>query len=111
MPKRLIFRSILFLYCLLILIVGLYPFEFIKLCIINRINWLSDSNGIQISPCYEVSSAEHPIELFNSFINAEGLTIEAYIAVNDIDQIGPARIVTFSLDPYQRNFTLGQQKE
>ena len=111
MPKRLIFRLILFFYCLLILIVGLYPFEFIKLCILNRINWLSDSNGIQISPCNEVSSAEPPIELFRSFINAEGLTIEVYIAVDDIDQIGPARIVTFSLDPYQRNFTLGQQSD
>jgi len=101
----------LFFYCLLILIVGLYPFEFVKLCITNRINWLSDGNGIQISPCCEVSSAEPPIELFKSFTNAAGLTIEVYMAVDDIDQIGPARIVTFSLDPHQRNFTLGQEND
>jgi hypothetical protein len=101
----------LFFYCLLILIVGLYPFEFKSLCITNKINWLADKNGIQISTCHEIASEEPPIELFKSFINAEGLTIEVYIAVDDIDQIGLARIVTFSLDPYQRNFTLGQQSD
>jgi hypothetical protein len=99
----------LFFYCLLILIVGLYPFEFIKLCMINRINWLPDSNGIQISPCHEVASEEPPTEFFKSFIDAKGFTIEVYIAVDDIEQNGPTRIVTYSLDPYQRNFTLGQE--
>jgi VanZ family protein len=99
----------LLFYCLLLLLVGLYPFEFIKLCFINRINWLPDSNGIQIWPCHEVASEEPPIELFKSFINAKGFTVEVYITVDDIEQIGPARIVTYSLDPYQRNFTLGQE--
>jgi VanZ family protein len=111
MPKRLIFRLLLFFYCFLILIVGLYPFEFKSLCFSNKINWLSDKSGIQISPCHEVASEEPPTEFFKSFIDAKGFTIEVYIAVDDIEQIGPARIVTYSLDPYQRNFTLGQEND
>ena len=30
---------------------------------------------------------------------------------DDIDQNGPARIITYSLDTYQRNFTLGQEND
>jgi len=111
MPKRLIFRLLLFLYCLLLLIFGLYPFEFKSLCITNKINWLADKTGIQISPCREIASKEPPKELSKSFIDAKGFTIEVYISVDDIEQFGPARIVTYSLDPYQRNFTLGQEDD
>lgn len=39
------------------------------------------------------------------------LTIEAVLQTNDLKQIGPARIISFSTDPYKRNFTLGQQKQ
>ena len=75
----------------------------------NQIYWLVDKNGIQISPCYEVASEEPPTEIFKSFMDAKGFTIEVIIAIDDIDQYGPARILTYSLDPYQRNFTLGQE--
>jgi len=34
--------------------------------------------------------------------------IEAIVTPNKASQIGPARIISFSLDPYKRNFTLGQ---
>ena len=37
------------------------------------------------------------------------LCIEAVIMTQDSQQVGPARIVSFSADPYKRNFTLGQQ--
>ena len=36
------------------------------------------------------------------------LTLRAVIQTDGIEQRGPARIVTFSSDPYSRNFTLGQ---
>jgi VanZ family protein len=42
-------------------------------------------------------------------MDAKGFTIEVFISVDDIDQNGPARIVTYSLDTSQRNFTLGQE--
>ncbi len=37
------------------------------------------------------------------------LTVLAVIQTNDLDQSGPARIVSFSTDSQSRNFTLGQQ--
>lgn len=36
-------------------------------------------------------------------------TLVTRIATADLDQTGPARIVSISGDPYQRNFTLGQE--
>ena len=36
------------------------------------------------------------------------LTIEAWVTPSTVNQIGPARIVTVSLDTSRRNFTLGQ---
>jgi hypothetical protein len=39
---------------------------------------------------------------------SNGLTIEAWVKPGDTSQDGPARIVTLSQDPYNRNFTLGQ---
>jgi hypothetical protein len=39
------------------------------------------------------------------------LTIEARLATADNNQTGPARIVSFSTDPYHRNFTLGQERD
>jgi Protein of unknown function (DUF1553)/Protein of unknown function (DUF1549)/Concanavalin A-like lectin/glucanases superfamily/Planctomycete cytochrome C len=39
------------------------------------------------------------------------LTIEAWLRPRDAHQNGPARIVSLSVDPSNRNFTLGQDKE
>lgn len=39
------------------------------------------------------------------------LTIEALITPGNVTQGGPARIVSFSTDPYRRNVTLGQEKD
>jgi len=41
---------------------------------------------------------------------SNALTIEATLTPANITQDGPARIVTFSSDPANRNFTLGQQQ-
>ncbi len=38
------------------------------------------------------------------------LSIEAVIAPANMNQFGPARIISFSIDPYHRNFTLGQER-
>jgi hypothetical protein len=39
------------------------------------------------------------------------LTIEAVVTINTLEQRGPARIITFSRDTGNRNFTLGQEGE
>jgi hypothetical protein len=39
------------------------------------------------------------------------LSIETVLSAANTDQFGPARIVSFSVDPYHRNFTLGQDRD
>ncbi len=49
--------------------------------------------------------------LLDACKNSNQLTLEATITPANINQGGPARIVTFSTDPGTRNFTLGQDKD
>lgn len=39
------------------------------------------------------------------------LSIEVVLSTANTEQFGPARIVSFSVDPYNRNFTLGQDRD
>lgn len=39
------------------------------------------------------------------------LTLEAWITPDDLNQTGPARVVTMSSDPHHRNLTLGQERD
>lgn len=43
-------------------------------------------------------------------IRASAFTIAARIKTADVEQRGPARILSFSIDPYHRNVDLGQQE-
>ena len=49
-----------------------------------------------------------PLRLLESLQTTNQITIEAWIDPANVTQTGPARIVTFSVDPQSRNFTLGQ---
>ena len=43
--------------------------------------------------------------------NSNALTLEVEFTASNTQQRGPARIVSFSSDPYRRNFTLGQEAD
>ena len=74
----------------------------------ERVKWLSP-NGIEIVAPTIVTHEEPAAKLFNSRIWRESsLTVEAWIAPANVEQSGPARIVSYSHDPYRRNFTLAQ---
>jgi len=47
--------------------------------------------------------------LLSACQEANQLSIEAVVQTSDLEQSGPARIVSFSISPSARNFTLGQQ--
>ena len=47
--------------------------------------------------------------LYERLTTTGRLTIRARIRPESLEAYGPARILSFSLDPYQRNFTLAQQ--
>jgi hypothetical protein len=49
--------------------------------------------------------------LLNACKKTNRLTLEATFVPQSLEATGPARIVTFSTDPYTRDFTLGQEKD
>ena len=48
-------------------------------------------------------------KIFDACTNSNEISIEAWIKPLNLTQTGPARIITFSKDGGERNFTLGQQ--
>ena len=48
--------------------------------------------------------------LLNACKKSNQFALEVVLSTDDLLQTGPARIVSFSLDPYHRNFTLTQEK-
>lgn len=57
-----------------------------------------------------ISSAFPAGKIKDAVGKSNELTVEAWITPDEINQQGPARIVTISLNPHQRNFTLGHEK-
>jgi len=49
-----------------------------------------------------------PESLYEKLVTGTGITIEIWVETTDVHQQGPARIISYSIDPYLRNFTLGQ---
>jgi VanZ family protein len=88
----------------------LWPFD-LALPKRNNVRWLGTSNGIEFVQEGQVLSRS-PIErLRGRLLTGTGFTLEVWAAANSPDQTGPARIVSYSLDPWNRNFTLGQLNE
>ena len=56
-----------------------------------------------------VVSSESPKRLLDAVRRSGSLSIEAWVRPDGMDQKGPARIVTFSENQSERNFTLGQE--
>ncbi len=67
-----------------------------------------ESCGLTFAAPARMASNSTPIKVVDAVSATGELTIEAWLAAADILQDGPARIVTFSWDAYNRNFTLGQ---
>lgn len=76
----------------------------------DNIKWLSP-NGIEFLGNTIITSPRPADKLYDSNINRRStLTVEAWVSSKDIQQSGPARIVSYSKDVSKRNFTLGQEK-
>jgi VanZ like family/Concanavalin A-like lectin/glucanases superfamily len=53
-------------------------------------------------------SKQAELTLYNKLVSRSQLTLVVRMQTNNLEQSGPARIVTYSLNPVSRNFTLGQ---
>lgn len=98
-------------YTLLLVGILLYPYRFQYPIHTkeNHAEWLSAENGIKFSTASEIRSKTRN-DVFNStLISGDGLSIEVWMATDDYQQKGPARIISYSFDPFFRNFTLEQE--
>jgi hypothetical protein len=56
-------------------------------------------------------SQQEELTLYQTLVSRSQLTLLVRMQTNNLEQAGPARIVTYSLDPFNRNFTLGQIRD
>ena len=96
----------LILYLLMLTIFLLWPFDFS----LNNVRWIETSNGIEFVKRGQVLSSASTENLYSCLLKGAGFSLETWVAPQNIAQSGPARIVSYSLNPSLRNFTLGQSK-
>jgi hypothetical protein len=70
-------------------------------------SWIS-GGGLAINSTTIVASAGPATKVIEASRVTNEVTIEACIKPANTSQAGPARVVTLSANPYNRNFTLGQ---
>jgi len=75
----------------------------------ENVRWTSD--GLVVHKPTRIFTTEPPRPMTAALRKSNEITIEAWITPHNLQQEGPARIVTFSRDTSNRNFTLGQEKK
>lgn len=75
----------------------------------NSVSWIPYGLKIVGNPgIYSVNAAK---DIFEKCFKSNEITLEVWIEPENITQIGPARILTFSESSSNRNFTLGQDAD
>jgi len=101
----------LLVYLLVSILFLLWPFDLALLQKRNTARWLGTSNGIEFPQDGQVLSLSSTENLCGRLLMGTGITLEVRVATNSPEQTGPARIVSYSLTPGKRNFTLGQSEK
>ncbi|MEA5466491.1 VanZ family protein [Leptothoe sp. PORK10 BA2] len=70
----------------------------------------SNNSSLEFQRPGIVTSVTPPQGLSQQLNAGKGLTIEAWLDAVPGNQFGPARIISYSPDPFHRNFVLGQHK-
>jgi hypothetical protein len=103
--------SILLIFYIFILIgFLLWPFDFFSF-VKNDVRWIEDSKGIEFLETGQAVSNSSTQNFFDGLVNGSGLTLEMWLQTEDVNQLGPARILSYSINPGLRNFTVGQSRD
>jgi hypothetical protein len=70
--------------------------------------WRSSAGALEVLGPILIQGNRPPRELCTAILASGAFAIELALASADLAQDGPARIVSHSIDPYARNFTLAQ---
>lgn len=72
----------------------------------DKVLWLK--NGVHFAGSTMIVSEGNADKIYSRLKSGQGLSIEVWFSPDNLSQTGPARIVSMSSDPLQRNFTIGQ---
>lgn len=75
----------------------------------SAVEWTSE--GLRIKESTILATSRSPEGLFDVVRGTGAVTLEAWVTPDNKSQTGPARILTFSNNISNRNFTLGQEKD
>ena len=76
----------------------------------GSVSFLSGRNGISVNSSALIASSGSATWIEDRIEDdTEAFTAEIWCKPANLSQSGPARMVSFSADPYNRNFTLGQE--
>jgi hypothetical protein len=98
-------------YFIALTCVLLYPYVFESPVLIakNDARWITGNNGVQFPGVGVIRSVSSTKEFGTALLHGKGITLEVWMQTSDIHQNGPARILSYSIDPWFRNFMLGQE--
>ncbi len=72
----------------------------------TKVEW--NHFGLEINSGVSIVASSSPLKIFNSCIESNEITIETWLKPSLLEQYGPARIITYSKNKDERNFTLSQ---
>jgi hypothetical protein len=75
----------------------------------NNVKWIYGVNGVGFTEPGVIRSGSSAKEFGAALMHGKGITMEVWLQPSDIGQSGPSRILSYSFDPWLRNFTLGQE--
>ena len=103
-----IYSILLILYVFVLGGFLLWPFDFL---IRNDARWVGNSNGIEFLKMGQAMSNSSTQELFDRLVNGRGLTLEAWIQTEDLNQDVFGMILSYSLNADLCNFAIGQEQD
>ena len=104
-----LYKKALIFYVIFLSIILLWPFNFTFFEKKNHVKWSETSPGLHFIGEGQVISPSFSKPFYENLINGKGFSLEVWIYSANNNQHGPARIVSYSLNPSYRNFTLGQE--
>jgi VanZ family protein len=112
LDRRSLYVSIAGVYTLVLLLLLLWPFDFhVPFSFeANNVRWLTETNGVEFAPVGLIRHSSSVNRLHDALISGAGISVEVWVATKNVQQAGPARIVSYSKDPGLRNFTLAQER-
>jgi len=106
-PFKDIYPFLIIVYIFILSGFLLWPYDFISKTK-NDTHWIENSNGIEFLGIGQAVSNASTKELFDRLVNGKGMTLEVWLETEDLNQAGPARILTYSKNKGLCNFNLAQ---